>query len=88
MLQKILSKVSYITKVLFFLHKLLFLCAQKPSKAKTYYIFAYCDVIGHELSILLRGAVVDVIKVVLCYAVRLTQHATGDGVTLRVYLRR
>ena len=34
-----------------------------------------------------RRSVVDVIKVVLCYAKRLTQYAAGDGVTLRAYLR-
>ena len=33
-------------------------------------------------------SVVDVIKVVLCYAARLTRYAAGNGVTLRACLRR
>ena len=38
--------------------------------------------------LLLGSPVVDVIKVVLCYAVRLTQYAAGDGVTIGAHLRR
>ena len=51
-------------------------------------LWRLCYVKGLQLLKLIKSSVVDVIKVILCYAARLMQYAAGDGVTLRTYLRR